>query len=703
LGVFRNIVTDLSEFFSHQEESRLIWPAVFLGLGSAIFFTLSFEPPMLFALMALLTMAIMSAWQWRLFLRAPDNKLDINYLIYLACIACLLTATGFAVSKVKSDLVGTPMVSKETRVVKIEAMLTHIEDRGQGKGKQLQLSNLEIEKWEKHKTPKSIRITTRTKISQDVSVGDRVSFLAKLTPPSSPIMPGSFDYARHFYFESIGGLGYAVSDIELIEKNKSMLPDLDNIRGHVSQIIKSHVAGPTQGIVVALMTGERAAIDESDWQALRASGLAHIISISGLHVAMVAAPVFFCVRLLLSFFPVIALSWNIKKISALIALIVCAAYVGFVVPSVPTTRALLMTGVALIAIMLDRSPFSLRLVGASAVLILLISPESIWSASFQMSFAAVAAIIALADWTREFWLRQYREAGWIKKSFLYLAGATLTSLIASLATAPFVWYHFQQMATYSVIGNLLAMPLSGLIIMPMLILSYILMPFGLEGATLHLMSWGVEQLLNVARLVQSLPHALITGPYVSPLFLYFMTMAALIILLFKGKWKWIALPTTFIAVLCAWSSQRPEILVSESGELILVRNGEDSALLSSSRKEKFTAEQWMQYLGIKEASIFPREGTIETAQGDIISCDLSLCRITTGKLNISYGVNYSALHEDCGWADIIIAPKWLDYNFCKRATVVDLGFLRGSGAISIARDGGIRGSSEDRKKRPWGN
>lgn len=702
MGAFRNIVQNLSEFFSHQEESRLIWPAIFLGLGAAIFFALPFEPPMFMALSILVLMSISSVWQWLRFHRASDNNLDINYLIYLLCITFLLIATGFSASKIKSDLVGTPMVSKETRVVKIEATLIHIEDRGQGKGKQLQLSDLVIEKWEKNKTPKSIRITTRTKISPDVAVGDSVSFLAKLTPPSPPIMPGSFDYARHFYFESIGGLGYAVSDIELVKKNESILPNLDNIRSKVSDTIKSHVTGPTQGIVVALMTGERAAIDESDWQALRASGLAHIISISGLHVAMVAAPVFFCVRLLLSFFPMIALRWNIKKISAFVALIVCTAYVGFVVPSIPTTRALLMTGVALIAIMLDRSPFSLRLVGASAILVLIISPESIWSASFQMSFAAVAAIIACADWTREFWLRQYREAGWIKKSALYLAGATLTSLIASIATAPFVWYHFQQMATYSVIGNLLAMPLSGLVIMPMLILSYFLMPFGLEGPTLQLMAWGVEQLLNVARLVQSMPLSLITGPSVSPLFLYFMALAALIILLFKRQWKWVSLPLILFAVLLAVNTQQPEMLVSESGELVLVKTGEQTALLSSLRKERFTAEQWMQHLGMKQVSSFPKEGSFETENGDKVSCDLSSCRIAVGPLKISYGSNYSALHEDCSWSDIIIAPKWLDYSFCKHAKIIDLGYLRKSGAISITKEGLIRRTSDERQKRPWG-
>jgi competence protein ComEC len=172
--------------------------------------------------------------------------------------------------------------------------------------------------------------------------------------------------------------------------------------------------------------------------------------------------------------PYVALRWPVKKIAACVALLACCLYVGLVVPSVPTTRALLMTGIGLIAIMLDRSPFSLRLVAVSAVAVLVFAPESIWSVSFQMSFAAVTALVAAAEGARSYLTSLYREAGWIKRSVIFIIGTLVTSLIASLATAPYSLFHFQQIATYSVVANAMAVPISGLIIMPMVIASFFL-------------------------------------------------------------------------------------------------------------------------------------------------------------------------------------------------------------------------------------
>ena len=703
MGRFENFIAKLSGFFSTQEETRLIWPAIFLGLGSSLYFSITFEPDFIWSGALLVSLIGLSHFFWKTYKKSQDDRVELKYLLFLLSSALLLTGACFTLAQSKSEWVGTPMIQKETKVVKITATLEHVEDKEEGKGKQLLLTDLDIERWEKEKTPKTLRITARTKIEERVEPGDRVSLLAKLNPPSPPIMPRSFDYARHFYFESIGGLGFAVSSIDLVEKNKTYLPSLDSVRSIVSRKIKSHIEGQTQGIVVALMTGERAAIDNDDWQALRASGLAHIISISGLHVAMVAAPIFFIVRLILSCFPTIALNWNIKKIAALVALIICTAYVGFVVPSVPTTRALLMTGVGLIAIMLDRSPFSLRLVGISAIIILIIAPESVWSASFQMSFAAVAALIAIADWMRPTWLRLYREAGWIKKSILYLSGAVLTSFVASLATAPFVWYHFQQLAIYSVVGNMLAMPLSGIIIMPMLILSYFLMPLGLESIPLQLMSWGVEQLLNVARLVQSFPASLIMGEAVSPIFLYTMTVAGLVIILFKAHMKWIAVPLVVIAFFMVLTASHPQILISNNAELLLVKSGNE-AYLSNTRKERFVRDQWLQHIGVEKENIlsFPMEGTLNLKGQIKVSCDKTLCRIETPTQKISYGRNLVALNDDCQWADILVAPKWMDRNFCREKTVMDLGYLRRNGAVSIDDGGNIDTTQAHRQKRPWG-
>ncbi len=675
-----------------------MWPPVFMGIGAALYFSLFYEPP--FVVTGAMIAACASLFVVGRGIYHRHQGSEFSYLVFLVAMAVLMIGCGFALSQFRSGAVGTPMITKETRPVMISGVLDHVEDQEGGRGKQILLSDVAIEKWEKDNTPHTVRLTVRTKMEERVAAGDRVQMLAKLTSPAQTVMPGSYDYARHFYFEGIGGLGFALSEITLVQKEDVGFFDLDGLRRIVSSAIKESVSGPSQGIVVALMTGERAAIADDDWQALRASGLAHIISISGLHVAMVAAPVFFVARLFLAFIPAMALRFDIKKIAAFVALVACTLYVGFVVPSVPTTRALLMTGVALIAIMFDRSPFSLRLVGVSAILILIFSPESIWSASFQMSFAAVSSLVAAADWMRPVWLRLYREAGFIRKSVLYLAGAVAASFVASVATAPFVWFHFQQMASYSVLGNMLAMPLSGIIIMPMMIVSYLLIPFGWAGETLKLMAMGVDWMLDVARFVQSLPGALVTGAIAPPAFLYLMTLAGLVLVLFAGRWKLVSLVLLGAAFVSLLLGKLPDVLVSSSGEVVMVRDGR-AGYVSTTRKERFVRDQWEKRLGLDSVAAFPKEGGVPLSSKGLIACDVGACRIETVGVRLVYGSSYAELQKDCDWADVIVSPKWLSKSFCPSARVIDAYSLRRQGAVQIYGDGTIETSRDFRGYRPW--
>lgn len=696
-------ITALADFFAHQEENRLVWPSVFLGLGAALYFSLSFEIP--YPLVAGLSVVVLSLYGAALlwYRRASDR--EIRFLVYLGAAAFALVITGVALSSFKSWWVGTPMVIDEIkRPVKITGAIDHLEQDDASRSARIELSDNHIEGWRPEQTPKIIRLTVRTAVPENLKAGDMVEVLAKLTAPPMPVMPGSYDYARHAYFESVGATGFALTPLTLVESS----PDvgfanwLENTRQKVSTRIQNSVTGPSQGIVVALMTGERASISDEDWQSLRASGLAHIISISGLHVALVAAPVFFLVRLFLAMIPAISLRVDVKKISALAALLVCSLYVGFVVPSVPTTRSLLMTGVALLAIMLDRSPFSMRLVGFSALLILIFSPESIWSVSFQMSFAAVTALVVVAGWMRPTWSALYREGGMIRKGLLWLGGAILTSFVASLATMPFVFYHFQQIVNYSVLGNMLAMPVSGLLIMPMVILSYVLMPFGLESYSLEVMSFGVDLLLEIARFVESLPYAMVSAHMVSPWFLYLVTSGALAVILFERKWRLAGVALILCGVGVGFIDVRPLAVVSQDGQLVLIRD-KDRGYISSNRSGRFLREAWQRQLGLTDQTdVFPKEGRIDLASGGSIGCDARGCRIDAGGQHIAFGRSLDALAYECDWANVLISSSVVAPNMCSGVTVFDKRSLRRLGAVALMAEGqGWVGANQQRGQRPW--
>ncbi|OFW87821.1 MAG: hypothetical protein A3B66_06630 [Alphaproteobacteria bacterium RIFCSPHIGHO2_02_FULL_46_13] len=692
----------LEEFLSGQRENLLVWIPVFLGLGSALYFGLLYEPSVPTVCGLLAGLVFLCASMFRLYHREPNSFLLLSSFILSACLLCM--SIGFGAAKLKTDLVDTIMIDRETRPVMVSAIVDHREEQEGNKGTLLFLSGVKIEGWDADKTPAKIRITARQK--NDAAAGDRVEFLAKLTPLSPPVAPQAYDFARHYYFEGIGALGFTLSKVTVTDRADVGLINLENLRTSISNHIQTVVPEREAGIASALMTGERAAIADEDWNALRASGLAHIISISGLHVAMVAAPVFFLVRLFLAMIPFVALRYPTKKIAAGAALLVCCLYVGLVVPSVPTTRSLLMTGVALIAIMLDRSPFSLRLVGVSAILVLLASPESIWSVSFQMSFAAVAALVAMAEAMRPYATQFYTDAGWVKRGALWLAGMLMTSLVASLATAPYSLYHFQQVASYSVLANALSVPISGLMIMPMVIISYVLLPFGAADWSLKILGLGVDWLLDIARWTQDLSGSVITSSAMPDMFLVMMTITGLILILFKGWGRMVAMLPFCVAMMSIWTMDRPDMIVSNDGGVMAVRDTRH-VYLSSLRKNKFASDTWLKRWdkAQEDVVLFPKQGQISLENGGSISCDSLACRIDMKGIKVSFGDGIYELKQDCAWANVIISDVRLPKDLCPEQNIQQFGYydFKNRGAISIFRGNSprIQEVGNDRGIRPW--
>lgn len=698
-----DLFSAFQDFLAAQRDNLLLWVPIFLGIGAACYFGLIREPSFQATGAALAASLICCIASLRLYHKKSESLPVIIAMVGAGCLVCV--TIGFTAAQFKTHHVKTPMLFRESRPVMVEATLDHRENQEGKKGTLLFLSDVKIDKWAQTKTPTRIRLTI--KAQTDAAAGDRIKVLAKLTPLSPPVAPDAYDFGRHYYFEEIGALGYALSSVEIVQRAAPTRLNLENLRTDISGRIAAIVPERQAGIVAALMTGERAAIFDEDWDALRASGLAHIISISGLHVAMVAAPVFFLVRFLLALFPFIALRFPIKKIAAGSALLVCCLYVGLVVPSVPTTRALLMTGIALIAIILDRSPFSLRLVAFSAILVLLVAPESIWSVSFQMSFAAVTALVALAEEMRPRLIRIYADAGWIRRSGLFIAGILTTSLAASLATAPYSLYHFQQIASYSVLANALSVPISGLMIMPMVIISFILLPFGLADWSLKIMGMGVDWLLDIARWTQNLPGSVLTTQAMPEYAMVMITISGLILILFHGRGRIMAALPFTLAIIACLITPVPDILVSNAGTVIAVR-GQDHIYLSSARRDKFAIETWLKRWNKTQDDViaFPRQGTITTDNGTTISCDPAACRVTSGVVKLSFGARNYELQQDCNWADIIISEARLPRNFCGDRPVSMAGYYEFSrnGALAITTGHTahhIESVGEQRGYRPW--
>jgi competence protein ComEC len=417
-----------------------------MGAGIAFYFSLHNEPEIWIG-PTLVGLAVLAAAGLR-------HRPALLILIY----SVLFLSLGFGVTQLRTALVLAPVLEKKIGPVALEGRITRIEVLT--KGRRLWLDSLSVDRLGDDKTPAQIRIKLFAR-KLDFRPGDRIRLRAIVHPPSGPAMPDAFDFARRAYFQRLGGVGYAISKPILMSRatGGGFSIRLAALRQRITQSIHAALPGPAGAVAAALMTGERGAIPEEILAAMRESGLAHLLAISGLQMGLVGGLLFFSVRLCLAFFERLALRYPIKKWSAVAAFMGSLGYLLISGATLPTQRAFLMLSLVMLAVVIDRSAISMNMVAWAAGVILLIAPESLMSVSFQMSFAAVTALVAIYEFSYTSRLNRSGGRSKILRLVYYLAAVLLTTLVAGAATAPFALYHFNQVAVLGVVANLFAVPL----------------------------------------------------------------------------------------------------------------------------------------------------------------------------------------------------------------------------------------------------
>ena len=678
----------------------MLWAPVLLGLGVGLYFALGFEPH----------------WGWGVgcFTLTLAGMLGVLLKTRQAGIAVfglaaiMIIAMGWSVAQMRAMMVDAPILTKSMKATMVEGTIQSLDSLDGGRGTRVILRDLVIEDLTPEQTPYAVRLSIRK--DEGLHPGQRIRVLSGLNPPSPPVIPGGFDFQRHAYFQRLGAFGFAYKAPEILEQTKSGA--LERFRQDGSLKVEKTVPQPEASIVSALLLGERAAIPEDTWEDIRAAGLAHVISISGLHITMIAMGIFFAVRFLMALYPPLALHHPIKKYAAMIALAGAIAYAVMVGLSVPTLRSVMMTGLVLTAIMLDRSPFSLRLVAFSAFLILLMTPEAITGPSFQMSFAAVAALVFFYDETRGFWANQNKKGGWFRRIMIVLIGSCMTSVVATIATAPYTMFHFQQFPIYSVIGNVAAMPVIGFVIMPAAIFVYLLMPFGLDFIPLWVMGKGVSAMLWISHVISTWNYSslnLVSWPLSS---LIAFTAAGLIVMVLRGRGRMMAVIPVIIGVFCVLSYRPPDILASSSAKLFMVTTPDKTVWLSNRRSDKFSAENWIRAAGIDPShhEVWPKEGILESGSGHNamrLSCDPYGCLGNFHTQDIVFSFDPRTLQDDCREGSTIITNYPVKDDACRAVArnVIDMWDLRNKGTHAIWLDAhgrmDIKTVAGERGTRPW--
>lgn len=674
------VSADLFGVLDRQRGHLMPWCAVAFGIGVALYFSLRWEP---------------QAFHAQVLLVSGTVVLALCFLDPLATLRPILIAgglgiLGFLSADWRAERVSAPVLEYRMygpvagRVVKV--------DRSASDKVRLTLDQVQSTKLAPKKTPRRVRVSLHGE-QQFIRVkpGDFVMTTAHLSPPPGPAEPGGFDFQRHAWFERLGAVGYSrVPVLRFKPADKSSwLIKLQRFRVSLASSIRTRVGGSEGPFAAAILTGDRSTIPKEALDDLRASNLAHLLAISGLHMGLLTGVVFAGVRYLLALLPGLAVRLPTKKVAAVVALAAGFFYLGLSGANVATQRAFIMVAVMLTAVCLDRRALTLRAVAFAALIVLIIRPESIYGPGFQMSFAATTALVAGFRVWRDFGLGQ-----WIPKVLRPIVGVVLSSFLAGIATAPFAAAHFNMFAQYGLLANLLSVPVMGLAVMPGAVIAGLMAPIGLEEPGVWIMRTGLAWILGVAHWVSDLDGAVIRvatpGAWAIPC----VSFAGLFLCLWQGPLRCIA-AVPLVAVFLAWNvTPRPDFLISDTGGLFGVATAQGRAL-NKPKGDGFAAGIWLENDGdtasqdtaSRRLNADPNRVTIQREGFDVVfdrRKDLTEVDIT----------------QACDAFDLVFVVRFEGRLPC---TGITAGSLRRAGTVAVWLEPELRFATSNgvRGDRPW--
>jgi competence protein ComEC len=478
-----------------------------------------------------------------------------------------------------------------------------------------------------------------------LAVGDIISARIRLAPVPGPVLPGSYDGQFASYFGGIGAYGTVTGDFALVRQAQGFdaLRVIEQVRSGIGMRIDAVLEGSTAAIGRAMVMGDQSAIDDETRDVMAESGLAHIYSISGLHLSIVAGGMFWLVRLGLAALPVTATRWPVKRIAAVAGLVAAMGYMLLAggLANVPALRSTIMLALVFGAVLAGRRALTMRNVAIAAIAIILIDPASVFRPSFQLSFAAVVALIGVYEMPRK--VRDRAEQNWLQRTWSVTWATAATSFIAGAATLLFSAYHFQQTAPLGVLGNVLVLPVVSLIIMPFAVISVLAMPFGVEAPFLAVMGWGIDRMVDGAVLVAGWSHGLTGNPLLTGWALFVGLAALAWFSFFKDRWRFIGPAIAVPVILLFCFDQRPDVLIADTTQAVAVR-GEEGFGMVTGKTGSFAVDVWADTY--QEPIAAELDGT---------RCDSLGCITTTERFSAAVVRNAAAFAEDCGAHDLLVA------------------------------------------------
>ena len=666
----------------------LPWVPIAFGTGIAFYFAADHEPVLSVAVAAAIGLGIVAFLLRR-------------HKFFALVVMAASVAAGFATATFRTAHIAHEVLARPAYSVSLSGFVEARDIRERTDRFVLRLTQIDGPRLQTRL--ERVRLSVRKGMAPDV--GSFVEMKARLQPPLAPLRPGSYDFSRDLFFQGIGASGFVTGSIKTrepaVEGGLSLryAAWMQDLRDAIDARIRTTLDGDKRAIATALLTGRRDAITTPVNDAMFISGLGHVLSISGYHMAVVAGVVFFAIRALLALVPVLTVAFPIKKWAAAGALAAAAFYLLLSGAEVATQRSFYMTAVVLIAVMVDRRAVTFRTLALAAIVVLVLAPEALVHPSFQMSFAATLGLVALVQigMPRLFATPENSAAAkialWGGQELVTL---TLASLVAGFATTPYAAFHFHRVTPYGVLANLAAMPVVSAVVMPAGMLGLVAMPFGFDGFFWWLMGVGIDWMIAVTEWVAALPGAIgrITAFGIGPLIV--SSLGIVLLGLLRTPLRWTGAALLLASVIWALALPQPDVLISGDGRNVAVRGRDGRLHLIKTAKDAFLVKEWL------AADADDRQSS-DASLGGGVSCDGEGCvaPMADGRL-VALSLKPEGLADDCARAALIVTAN--PAPAACGATAIDLKRLRAQGAMTLrwTRRGLIVDAVKPRgTNRPW--
>ncbi len=724
LGLTRQREAFALAFQSEADERRLfLWVPVLAGAGAILYLSADIEPsfPFTAALFALTSSIAFAA----------RGKAHAFQLALAAAAVC----GGMFCGALRSARVAAPVIER-IQILKMTGFIEEMDFRKEGARFVLRVAS--AEGMAPGDMPYRVRLTTRRPPGADA--GDFVALTARLVPPAKAALPGGYEFSRDAYFARLGGVGNALGRIDQAQAPETaplklrFYAAVDRARNALARRVENIIGGPAGAVGAAMVTGKRDFLDDPTRDVIREAGIFHIITIAGVQMTLVAGIFFVGFRRLLALSRTLALNYPIKKWAAALAMAGAILYDIGTGSRVGTERALYMTLIVLAAVLFERQAISMRNLAFAALAIVVFEPEALLGASFQLSFAAVAALLSAWEarlsayaklWRRDDDMlaqlrvdKKDRMLQFFDKTRHGPGSALFSTCCATLATMSFMAYNFHEISPWVLIGNPLTLTIIEVFAVPGALLGSLLYPLGLDAFVWHYIGLGIKFILWAAAWIAAMPGATIHLREFAPWAIIFLALAVLNAVLWRSwRLRLLALPCLVVGLSGAALGPRFDVAVAPTGEAVAVRLKSGELSVMGKRPSPFVVEQWLRadadgrrardaiaaYTGTqraeKAAGFAPANGDLEKPRCDARGCTATLY---DGRI-LALVFEAQAFPEDCARADIIVSSLTAPTG-CDAELVVDRARLDETGALTLRLEETLihtrraRGADED---RPW--